>query len=601
MHQLLTTFKVIPRVLAMIWSCSPLRFLLMVALLVFNGAIPAAIVWMTKFIIDTAVVALSDGVAAWGVINRAIIGIFCLWTLHSIAQAVASVQQTILVEKTTTAACAALLKKSASFQLARFDNADFHDALFRASEEIFRFQSVVSSSIQLIRSLSGLAALLGLLIMLHPLTPLILIVLCIPRIFLEGWMARRRYSLETKYTWNFRLVGYLSDLLTSRDYATEVRTFGFAPHLIQRFQLLRDDHLKALQNVLRKILMADMSVNQISFLGLAVIWAYAIWAVMGRQITIGSLAMVFQAAQQAQNQLNAVVQSAGQMYQNSLFVARYFWLIDLEGCNERRGVSGSGMNQKIVLQEPPSLELKDVTFRYLGDDKDVLQRVSFVILPNTRVAIVGTNGAGKSTLVKIVLGLYRPTSGGVFVNGEDILSFDLGGYRREVGVCFQDFCRYDLSFRENIAFGDVELMNSDERILDAAEIFGMKETIMRSPHGLDTPLGRLFEGATELSGGQWQRLALARAFVSDAPFLILDEPAAWLDAQAEEVLYEAILQESKDRTTIFISHRLSTVRMADLVVVLDGGVVAEIGDHNELIARKGRYAMMFTKQAERFL
>jgi ATP-binding cassette subfamily B protein len=247
-----------------------------------------------------------------------------------------------------------------------------------------------------------------------------------------------------------------------------------------------------------------------------------------------------------------------------------------------------------------AIEFRDVSFHYPTADHDVLSSISFVIKPGEKVALVGENGAGKTTLVKLLARLYDPTHGTIYVNGQDLRTIDPPAYYRQIGVIFQDYIHYSFTARENVGLGWVEALGDDARVRRAAGMGGAASLIERLPKGYDTPLSNRFDGGVDLSGGEWQRIALSRAFMRDAPLLILDEPTAALDAYAESEVYRRFAELTSGRTTVFVTHRLASVHMADTILVLKGGRLVEQGDHNSLMALQGEYAAMFNLQAEHY-
>ena len=313
------------------------------------------------------------------------------------------------------------------------------------------------------------------------------------------------------------------------------------------------------------------------------------------------MTLVFNAAQQARGQLNALVGSGGQVYEQALFATRFFDLLDMDPASVEAALAPPAANpEPVPMPMARGIEFRNVSFKYPGTDKWILRDVSFEIPARSKVAIVGENGAGKTTMVKLLSRLYDPVDGEIRFDGRDLREYDLGEVRRDVAVVFQDFFRYDLSAADNVGFGEVRALDDRDRIQAAAKQAGAHDIIEALPKGYDTVLGRTFDEGVDLSGGEWQHLAISRAFLSDAQILILDEPTAALDAFREHRLYEQVAELSANKTVVFISHRFSTVRMADLIVVVEGGQVTELGDHETLIERNGKYAAMFNTQAARY-
>ena len=322
-------------------------------------------------------------------------------------------------------------------------------------------------------------------------------------------------------------------------------------------------------------------LDLVSLSGVASIWAYGVYQAALARITIGDLTLVFNAAQQGRSLLSGLVGSGGQVYQNALFATRFFDLLDMDPQSVDAALAPPPASPtKLPVPMQRGISLEDVSFKYPGTDAWILRGVSFEIPARAKV--------------------YDPVDGRILVDDRDLRDYDLEDVRRNIAAVFQDFFRYDLTAADNIAFGEVRALEDDKRIRDAARQAGAHDIVEALPKGYHTVLGRTFDEGVDLSGGEWQHLAISRAFMSDAQTLVLDEPTAALDAFREHALYEQVAELSANKTVVFISHRFSTVRMADIIVVVDGGRVIEVGSHEALIARSRKYAEMFNTQAARY-
>jgi ATP-binding cassette subfamily B protein len=339
----------------------------------------------------------------------------------------------------------------------------------------------------------------------------------------------------------------------------------------------------------------------LSMVGTASIWAYAVIKAVGGHITVGDVALAFQAAERGRSGLDSLFRNLGQFYEHTIFAGTLFRFLDFNPSSIQGALAPPPESPRTIPKNlKEGIEFRNVSFHYPRSERFVLRNLSFTIKADESVAIVGENGAGKTTLVKLLARFYDPTEGAIYLDGHDLREYDLEDLRRQIGVIFQDFVRYDLSVQENIGFGQVEFIDDQEKITRAAEKGGSLDIIRRLPQGFNTILGRTFEEGVDLSGGEWQKIALSRAFVRDAQILILDEPTAALDALAEYDIFVRFADLTADKTTVFISHRFSTVRMAQHIVVLQQGELTEEGTHDQLIAHNGRYAEMFNAQAERY-
>ena len=458
------------------------------------------------------------------------------------------------------------------------------------------------ASMGLIQQSFSMLAIVSLLSILHPLAIVVLIATALPRIFMEGHIARKRFDLDAELIRNGRLIDYMRRLLTERDSVKEVRTFRLRGLFVSRFERYRDIYMTKLRQLMLHFLRFNMALNLLSLVGVASIWAYAVLQAVLARISIGDLALVFQAAQNSRASLGALISSGGGVYENALFATRFFDLMDLDPQSVEGALAAPRVQPPAALPQTieQGIEFRNVSFKYPSSDKRILNDVSFTIPAGKTVAIVGENGAGKTTLVKLLSRLYDPSVGSVLLDGRDLRDYDLGAYRRSDSVVYQDFFRYDLSASDNIGLGRVDAIGERPLVAAAAEKAGADDIIRRLPNGYETVLGKTFDEGVDLSGGEWQHLAIARAFMSDAQILILDEPTAAVDAFREHRLYEQFAQMARNKTVIFISHRFSTVRMADLIVVIDDGRVIETGSHDELMAQDGKYAAMFSTQAARY-
>ncbi|MBV7334468.1 ABC transporter ATP-binding protein/permease [Chloroflexi bacterium TSY] len=411
-------------------------------------------------------------------------------------------------------------------------------------------------------------------------------------------------SLLNRNTPARRMVVYLSDLLASREAVKEVRLFGLQQIFLERFRQYWQTFFAETQEMIFGRERKSIFYLMLSALGAGVVWIFAIiQAVLGR-ITIGELTLAIQAVERVRSDLGGLFLRGGIFFENMLFVGNFFHLLDLES-NAVEGALSRNVQRTGRAHAPSSsvsqgIEFRKVSFHYPGADRFVLQNVSFVIRPETNVALVGENGAGKTTLVKLLARFYDPTEGEILLDGKDLRDYPVEELQRKIGVIFQDFVRYHLTVQENIGFGQLEHVDNIERVTQAAAKGGAAPVIDKLSDGYATMLGKTFENSVDLSGGEWQKMALSRAFMRDAQILILDEPTAALDAKAEYDVYKRFAELTENKTTLFISHRFSTVRMAQHILVLENGRLIEEGTHEELMALDSQYAEMFNVQAERY-
>jgi ATP-binding cassette subfamily B protein len=385
-------------------------------------------------------------------------------------------------------------------------------------------------------------------------------------------------------------------VLTRDSTVKEVKTFGLGPLILGRFASLYETVVAEDRQLARRRVLWGTSLGLIAVVAFYACYAWVAAAAAAGSVTLGDMAFALAAFRQGQSAFQAILSSVGSMVEDALFMSNLFDYLAVEANGEVARVSpalspprGPGLN---------TLELVNVSFRYPGRDDIVLNDISMVVKPGEKIALVGDNGAGKSTLVKLLMRLYEPTSGEILYGGINLKDMDPADLRSRFGAVFQDFVKYQLPIKENVGIGDVDRMDDAGAVARAVTKAGA-DSLVDKVGGVDTMLGGWFEEGQELSGGQWQKLALARGFMrDDAEVLVLDEPTAAVDARAESELFEKIKELAKNKTAFLISHRFSTVRMADRILVLENGKVLEEGSHDELVARGGKYAQLFALQAK---
>ena len=593
-----------PRCARLVWDAAGVHASLAIGVSILGAVVPAAQVWITKIVIDNVVSAVGDGGGAavdWIGLLVPVAGVFGVWILGSICSAAANG----LLEKVGylvgNHSQYLILRKAAQLDIAFFENSSFFDEMEKAKSETYRTQNLAVLSLLIVSSLTGLTAMLAVLLSVHWAAPIILLVTAAPQVIVGGHYAGKRFSLVGAMASNRRMAEYMSRLLGSREAVKEIRIFALHEELLRRFSSFwglfgrQTFRLRFAQERFGFLL------GLITMMGTASIWAYAVVRAVGGHISVGTVALAFQAAEQGRSGFSNLFSNLGLFYEHTIFAGILFRFLDLDP----RSVEGA-------LAPPPAspipvpdrltqdIEFRNVSFRYPGSDKYVLKNVSFTISVRESVAIVGENGAGKTTVVKLLARFYDPTEGAIYLEGRDLREYDLASLRRQIGVIFQDFVRYDLSAKENVGFGQVDLLDDDARIERAAYEGGASDLIKGLSKGYGTILGKEFDEGVDLSGGEWQKIALSRAFMKEAEVLILDEPTAALDAFAERDVFSRFAELTSDRTAIFISHRFSTVRMADHILVLQQGELVEQGSHEQLLAQNGRYAQMFNTQAKQY-
>ncbi len=581
------------RAMELVWTTSRSLTLILAVLKVIAGVLPAAIAYVGQLIVDAVVAAI----AADEPDTR---GVFLLILLEAvIVVAVAACQRGISASQSLLRALLGqrvnvmILEKALTLQLTHFEDAEFYDKLTQARREASsRPLSLVNRTFGLIQNSLSLASYAFLLFAFSPWAVLVLVVAGLPSFFAEAKFSGDAFRLFRWRSPETRMQMYLETVIAREDGVKEVKLFQLGPRLLQRYRdifqkLFREDRKLTLRRDTWGFFLGLIST--VAFYGA---YAWIVVATVNREITLGAMTMYLMLFRQGQSAVAAILSAISGMYEDNLYVSNLYEYL------EQPVISRSGT--KTEGPEPArGLELEHVSFAYPGASEFALENVSLQLRPGQSLAVVGENGSGKTTLIKLITRLYEPTRGRILLDGLDLVDWDIEALRRRIGVIFQDFGRYQFSVGENIGAGDVDNIDNRERWVDAAERGMAAPFIDVLPDGYNTQLGRWFKDGRELSGGQWQKIALSRAFMrSDADILVLDEPTAAMDAASEAAIFEHFRQMSGRKMTILISHRFSTVRSADQIIVIDRGKVMERGNHDSLMAENGRYAQLFRLQAK---
>ncbi|MYD80025.1 MAG: ABC transporter ATP-binding protein [Gammaproteobacteria bacterium] len=591
----------IPRVFKVSWQVSPPLIIFLGSITIVTALVPAATIYITKVIVDLVFDSQSMEMQ-WGIVVVPLAVIFALWIGSSLVREISWVAEDQLSERTFNSANEMLLRKTSKLDLAFFEAPKFFDQLSQARQQQYSLQRLPKEIFGFFEMVISMSAMFGLVSLLHPFASVILVVSVIPRFFLQRHLTRNFYWIDSSLIRNRRLSGYMEGILTGQGTAKEVRVFGLGDLFIDKFLNFRSKYIDAYKKQHLQFIKYNVSLDVLTTLGVGAVSVYAVLEAVRGEISLGTLIAVFSAAQQIVSLVGGLVYRLNSVYRFSLQTSRLFELLDLDP----KSIDGSlePPRQRPVFLEPNGIgrgiSVRGVSFRYPYTEKEVLRDVTFSVPVGSKVAIVGENGAGKTTLVKLLTRFYDPIAGSIQLDGRDYRDYDLESLRSSIGVVFQDFNHYSLTAGENIGVGSVRNIEDRPKVEQAAIQSGANVVIDKLPQGYDTMLGRTLDEGIDLSGGEWQQISIARAYMSDASILILDEPTSALDSLREQELYQKISRLSSNKTVIFISHRFSTVRMADIVVVIKDGKSVEVGSHTELMSNKNTYYTMFQTQARKY-
>jgi ATP-binding cassette subfamily B protein len=489
-----------------------------------------------------------------------------------------------------------IIRKALELDLTHFENAEYYDKLQNARREAdWRGLRIVNGSFYLVQNLITLGTFALLLIRFSPWLALLLFVATLPAFIAQSRYAELNFRVLSWRAPEARRLSYLEHLLTDYDAVKEVKLFSLGEPLLGRYANLFWSFLREDQAIAQKRSLASLGWGLLATLTYYGAYAWIVWRTLAGAITLGEMTMYLSIFRNSQSTFESIFFEVSELYENGLFMSNLFSFLELEPLMAQ---SASPRPVPRPLQE--GIEFREVSFRYPGQENWALRQVSFAIRPGEKIALVGPNGAGKTTIVKLITRLYDPSEGQLLLDGVDLREYDIDQLRHRIGVIFQDYVRYHLSAAENIGLGQIEALDDRGRIERAAAMSGADTVIAGLPEGYETTLGRWFTRGRDLSGGEWQKIALARAFMRDCEILILDEPTAALDAENEFQVFQQFRQLTADRTAILISHRFSTVRMADCIYVVEGGTIKERGSHADLLTLGGLYAHLFTLQAESY-
>jgi ATP-binding cassette, subfamily B, bacterial len=591
----ISALRNVPAVLKIVWDSGPAVVVFGLVSRLFSSVLPVVLLWITKLIIDGIVHAVSAHQAVQHGFWWLVAAEFSLAVLNSVLIRTIDYSDSLLADKYTRHVSIRVMNHAAGLDLLTYEDPVFYDRLERARVQATDRLVMIQAIGRLVQQAITTVTLSVSIMLFSPWLMLLLIAGVVPAFLGESHFALLGYAKNFRQTPMRRQLDYLRVRGGSKEAAKELKLFGLRHFLRDRFTRLSDQIYKEDVALSRRKLVAGSVLSMIGTMGYYSAYVYVIWRTVAGELSIGTLTFLTGAIQQASSNIQQMFSTLAAIGDQALF------LTDLMAFFEMKPTIRSKPN---ALPAPRpivrGITFQNVSFRYPGNSRLVLDRINFQLHPKERLALIGENGEGKTTVVKLMTRLYDPTEGEILLDGVDLREFEIEDLHREMGVIFQDFMRYEMTARENIAVGRVEEIDNLGLLKTASHKSMADGVIERLPLGYEQMLGRRFEQGVDLSGGEWQKVALARAYLRDAQILILDEPTAALDARSEFEVFRRFSELTAGKMALFISHRFSTVRAADRILVLANGKIAEEGTHDQLSSLGGRYAEMFEMQASSY-
>ena len=585
--------KFLPRFFKEIYKTNSSLFIINVLLRVFSATFPVAMLWVGKLIIDEVVILvnseLTDDLSyIWWLVGIELV----LVLLSDIFSRIIAITEGLIGDQYSIQSSTLLINKTAEVELYQLEDPEFYDKLERARQQTNGRVSLLSNLLSQVQDLITIVQYIIALIYFEPFLILLVILSIIPSFINDLKFSSASYSLSRSWTAERRELDYLRYIGANDKTAKELKLFGLANFIADRFKTLSYKYYEMNKKLAIKRGVWGSIFNILGTLAYYSAYVLIIFRVISKVLTIGDLTFLAGTFSRLKTTLSQSFKKFTNITTNALNLKDYFEFIDLEPIR-----NDSFEQYKMPSKMKDGFTIEGISFTYKGSKKPVLNNVSFKLKSGEKMAFVGENGAGKTTLIKLLLRFYEPDSGRILLDGVDVRHYDKAEYQAFFGVIFQDFVKYEFTAGENIAVGNVAENENLELIDNAAELSLAKDVIGSLPNGYDQQLGKRFGGGVDLSGGQWQKIALGRAYMKNAECMILDEPTSALDARAEYEAFQRFIALTEGKTSVIISHRFSTVRMADRIMVLKNGTVHELGTHEELMEANDLYAELFTLQA----
>ncbi len=590
----LAAFKNLPLFFKLVWQTSPLLTFLNGFLRITQSVLPLGLLYTGKLIIDQVVLLSRDGNESLSqtFLWRLVALEFGLTILMTALGRTVSLIDNLLSELLTYRTTIKLMTHAATLDLDQFEDSDFYDKLERARQNTTGRAALLSLVFSQVQDFITIAVLAAGLIFFNPWLIFVLLISIIPNFLGEAYFNAKNYSLIRSQTHGRREMEYINFIGSSDESAKEIRLFDLSEFFINRYRKISRSFFNATRSLEMKRSILGTILSLPGSIGFYIAFVFVINGVLSGAITIGGLTFLIGSIRQLGMLSQSVMKRVSLVAKGALHLRDFFDFFKI-----KPRIAPAKNPRPFPKPIKLGFTFENVGFKYLNSSRWANRHLNFTLHAGEKLALVGENGAGKTTLVKLLVRLYEPTEGRILLDGHDLREYDLGELRSQIGIIFQDYLRYQMTTSENIAVGNIREKDNKELIINSAKQSLANLIIERFPDKYDQMLGRRFNKGVELSGGEWQKIALARAYMRDAQLVILDEPTAALDARSEYEVFQRFAELTKDKAAMLISHRFSTVRMANRILVLEKGQLVEIGSHEELLAKGGRYAELFQLQA----
>ena len=582
----------IPRFFKEIWKVNKSLFLLSAFCRLIGALLPVIILWVGKLIIDEIILQISLDSPDYYTLWTYVAAEFGLIILSDLISRAISLTDGLLGDEYNIASSVTIIKKTNQINISLLEDSEFYDKLERARTQTTGRVGLMSNVLGQAQSAISIATLVAGLIYFEPYLIILLVLSIIPSFINEIRFSQQQYSLARSWTSERRELDYLRFIGANDKTAKEIKLFGLTDFVVDRFKNLSEEYYQLNKTLAIRRSSLGFLFNVLGSISYYGAYVFIIYRVLSGAITLGELTFLSGSFNRLMRNLQDFFSKFTRISESALYLKDYFDFIDISI------VSKAKEDMPLPGKIKKAFEFKAVRFAYPNSDTEILKGISFTLRAGEKLAFVGQNGAGKTTLIKLLLRFYEPTSGEILLDGININRFNIVEYQEYFGVIFQDFFRYEFTVKENIAIGNINELDNQAKIEKAAELSLASEVVSELKQGYNQQLGKRFSSGQELSGGQWQKVALARAYMKSAEVMVLDEPTSALDARAESEVFGRFIGLTEDKTSIIISHRFSTVRQANRILVLEQGKVKEIGTHEELMRNQDLYSELFTLQAE---